>query len=126
MGDVIDPPSVAQVSQAFDDSVSQEVTNHLFQGDRLTIHSKTICPHFFQILLFPEPGARFGMDLVSLNIQRGREHGIPSYNRWREWCGLHTINTWDDLLSVMANHSVRGYAEVPQSFHPPVVLQLSS
>jgi len=84
---------INQVSQAFDDSVSQEVTNHLFQ----------------------EPGARFGMDLVSLNIQRGREHGIPSYNRWREWCGLHTINTWDDLLSVMANHSVRGYAEIYES-----------
>ena len=30
----IDVPSVVvQVSQAFDDSVSQEVTNHLFQGD---------------------------------------------------------------------------------------------
>ena len=79
--------------------------------------------NFFQFLLFPEPGARFGMDLVSLNIQRGREHGIPSYNRWREWCGLHTINTWDDLLSVMANHSVRGYAEVSRSFHPPVACQ---
>ena len=63
------------------------------------------------------------MDLVSLNIQRGREHGIPSYNRWREWCGLHTINTWDDLLSVMANHSVRGYAEVSQSSKFLSVLQ---
>ena len=27
------PSVVVQVSQAFDDSVSQEVTNHLFQGD---------------------------------------------------------------------------------------------
>ena len=33
-------------------------------------------------------------------------------------CGLHTINTWDDLLSVMANHSVRGYSEVNASRKP--------
>ncbi len=63
---------VNQVAQAFDDSVTQEVTNHLFQ----------------------EPGKRFGLDLAALNIQRGREHGIPSYNRWREWCGFPAIKTW--------------------------------
>jgi len=84
---------VNQVAQALDDSVTQEVTNHLFQ----------------------EPGKKYGLDLAALNIQRAREHGVPSYNRWREWCGLHPMNTWDDLHTVMANHTVKEYASLYSS-----------
>ncbi|HEX5754880.1 MAG TPA: peroxidase family protein [Arenimonas sp.] len=37
--------------------------------------------------LFGPPGAD-GFDLVSLDIQRGRDHGLPSYNAMRESLGL--------------------------------------
>jgi len=50
---------VNQVAQANDYSMTSELTNHLFQ----------------------EPGKDYGLDLASLNIQRGREFGTPSYNK---------------------------------------------
>lgn len=49
--------------------------------------------------LFGQPGAG-GFDLVSLNIQRGRDHGIPSYTEVREELGLDPITNFADISSV--------------------------
>lgn len=48
--------------------------------------------------LFGDPGDG-GMDLVSLNIQRGRDHGIPGYNAVREAYGLSPKETFGDISS---------------------------
>ncbi|KAM7077996.1 LOW QUALITY PROTEIN: thyroid peroxidase [Molossus nigricans] len=45
-------------------------------------------------------------DLASLNLQRGRDHGLPGYNAWRELCGLPRLRTRADLSRVIANGSV--------------------
>ncbi len=42
------------------------------------------------------------MDLAALNIQRGRDHGVASYNVWREQCGLRRFDSFPEMTSVMA------------------------
>ena len=64
-----------QPSQNYDNIVSEEVTNHLFQAKNKS----------------------FGMDLVALNIQRGRAHGLPGYNAFRELCGLGRAASFSGL-----------------------------
>lgn len=70
---------VNQPAQKRDQFISEELTNHLFQT----------------------PGFPFGMDLASLNVQRGRDHGIAPYVDWRQPCSLSPIRDWNDLDRVM-------------------------
>lgn len=62
-------------SQQFDRFITEEVTNHLFET---------------------QEGLMKGFDLVALNLQRSRDHGLPPYNAYREYCGLHRIKSFDD------------------------------
>lgn len=49
-------------------------------------------------LLFGNPG-QGGLDLTSLNIQRGRDHGLADYNTTRVAYGLSPIQTFDQVVS---------------------------
>ncbi|KZS09370.1 Chorion peroxidase [Daphnia magna] len=82
-----------QVSQAMDGSMSQEVTNHLFQ----------------------DSGKNWGLDLAALNMQRGRDHGIPSYNAFREHCGLKRANSWRDLSDAFTNDTLKHFTSIYDS-----------
>lgn len=40
-----------------------------------------------------------GLDLLSIDIMRGRDHGIPAYARYRKFCNVkpHNLEVFDDL-----------------------------
>lgn len=63
-----------QEAQAYDRFLADDITNFLFQNNNDGI----------------------GQDLAARNIQRGRDHGIPGYNDWREFCHLPKACTWAD------------------------------
>ena len=66
---------VTQEGEDWDNIFSENVVNKLFQGD-------------------PD---KVSLDLVALNIQRGRDHGLPGYTAYREEIGRPKPKSFDEL-----------------------------
>lgn len=62
--------------ETLDQFITGEVTNHLFEDRKIPFS---------------------GIDLIALNVQRARDHGVPSYNNYRALCNLKRAQNWDDL-----------------------------
>jgi len=47
-----------------------------------------------------------GTDLISIDIERGREYGLPCYNEFRQLCGMKKFKTFQeftDEISIQVN-----------------------
>lgn len=53
-----------------------------------------------------------GLDLVSLNIQRGRDHGLPSYPEWRKHCRLPNVDTWEEFSNAVDPQSFKTIRQI--------------
>ena len=43
-----------------------------------------------------------GLDLLAINIQRGRDHGIPGYNDLRQYCGFERATNFSSFSDEMS------------------------
>ncbi|XP_040893963.1 eosinophil peroxidase, partial [Toxotes jaculatrix] len=46
------------------------------------------------------------LDLGALNLQRGRDHGLPGYGSWRRFCGLSVPNSTSELAEILGNFTL--------------------
>ncbi len=106
---------VNQHSQKIDNQITDELRLHLFQygyflGNNF-IFIYSIGFYFVCRNSFGYGQNILGiLDIVALNIQRGRDHGLPSYNKYRQLCGLpKLVGPISSLPTTKPNDTISPY-----------------
>ncbi|CAH3199101.1 unnamed protein product, partial [Porites evermanni] len=69
-------------------------------------------------------GNIFG-DLMAINIQRGRDHGLPGYTKYREVLGLGAVNSFDDLSDTFSSEQIARFKLVYKNVKDGDIFPLS-
>lgn len=56
--------------------------------------------------MYQSPNRTSGLDLLVLNTHRGRDHGIPAYIHYLDYCFSYKVRTWEDLLKYIPSRQV--------------------
>ncbi len=81
-------------------------------GKADTSVSDTLLNHLFEAKLPNGTFLNFPMDLAATNINRGRDHGLPPYVKYREFCGLKPVTSFADLAGDMTTETIKKFASV--------------
>lgn len=60
-------------------------------------------------------GPKYGTDLVTVDIMRGRDFGVPSYASFRKFCFNQSVNSFEDISSVLEPESLSKLQSVYKS-----------
>ncbi|XP_066589731.1 peroxidase-like isoform X2 [Prorops nasuta] len=81
-----------QPQQESDQYFDREITNYLFRN-----------------------GRRLGSDLRATDIHRSRDHGLASYNSYRQLCGLKKAIRWSDFSDQISAENIQKLAQLYDS-----------
>ena len=56
--------------------------------------------------MYQSPNRSTGLDLLVLNIYRGRDHGIPGYIYYLDYCFSYKVKEWSDLNKYVPERQV--------------------
>uniref|UniRef100_V5I8I5 Peroxidase n=1 Tax=Anoplophora glabripennis TaxID=217634 RepID=V5I8I5_ANOGL len=77
-----------------------------------TQSSQKIDRHFAEDLINKlYTNGHFGFDVLSMDIQRGRDHGLPGYTQYRTLCGLRNAENFNDFSDVMPEKHINILSE---------------
>ncbi|KAJ8916080.1 hypothetical protein NQ315_004446, partial [Exocentrus adspersus] len=102
LSDWFNRPQVVEEGNNFDNLARGVNTQHMHGAD--AFHDSEITLYLFrrQQLL--------GGDLKAVDIQRNRDHGLASYNDYRQYCGLPRATCFEDFVDVMSSENVEKLA----------------
>lgn len=84
---------INEAASKYDSNIADTMQNHLFE--------------------FVKPdGSVDAIDLLAMNINRGRDHGIPSFTEIRKLCGLGDTTTFDSLNGQMSPQSINTLRQI--------------